>query len=85
MKTTIDHPVYGKISYENNTGKVTVQKGNLAERITWLMKHQDEIPGPVTPDVFLRVCELLGLWGGELDVKITREGPEGPEIEGTIY
>jgi hypothetical protein len=85
MKTIIEHPVYGTITYESNTGKVTVQKGNLAERITWLIKHQEEIPGGYYPDAFLRACEVLGIWGGELDSKITQEGGAGPEIEGMVY
>jgi hypothetical protein len=86
VKTIIDHPVFGQITFESDTGKVTVQKGNLAERITWVMHHMDEMPyKDYYPDSFLRACELLGVCGGELDVEIRNEGPEGPEIEGMVY
>ena len=79
MKTIVEHPLYGRISYDTGTGKVTVQKGNLAERLTWLINHQDQLGGDYYPNAFLRACELLGICGGELEVKITKEGEFTPD------
>jgi hypothetical protein len=39
--TTIQHSLYGKITYDSETGVVTVQKGDLAERLTWLIKPRN--------------------------------------------
>jgi hypothetical protein len=78
MKTTVEHPVYGTITYDSGTKKVTVQKGNLAERLTWLMNHPDELsalkPGGYYPNVFLRACEMLGIIGGDLKVRVDTTG-----------
>lgn len=83
MKTIVEHPLYGTITYDSGTKKVTVQKGDLAERLTWLMSHQDQLGGDYYPNAFLRACELLGICGAELDVKITTEGEANlpPEAE----
>ena len=84
MKTIVEHPLYGRITYDTGTNKVTVQKGNLAERITWLIHHQDGLGTGYYPSAFLRACELLGICGGELDCKITREG-EHDLPEGSVF
>jgi hypothetical protein len=79
FKMIVEHPFYGRLSYDAGTDKVTVQKGDLAERLTWLIHHQDEMPyGGYYPSAFLRACELLGVSGGELDVHITSE--DGPNL-----
>ena len=83
MKTTVTHPLYGKISYDTGTGEVRAQKGDLAERLTWLVHHQDQLGGGYYPNAFLRACELLGVIGGELDSEIKTEGEidPGPNAE----
>jgi hypothetical protein len=82
MKTIVEHPLYGRITYDSGTSRATVQKGNLAERLTWLMHHQEELGGgDYYPNAFLRACELLGICGGELDVKISKEGEFTPPDE----
>jgi len=83
VKTIVHHPLYGRLTHDTATGKVTVQKGDLAERLTWLMRHQDELGTGYYPNAFLRACELLGVCGGELDVKISTKGESPPP--GTVY
>jgi hypothetical protein len=79
MKTTVEHPYYGTITYDTGTDKVTAQKGNLAEQLTWLMHHQEELGGEdYYPHTFFRACEFLGICGGELDVSIKTEGKFTP-------
>jgi hypothetical protein len=75
FKMVVEHPLFGRLAYDARTDKVTVEKGDLAERLTWLIHHQDEMPyGGYYPNAFCRACEVLGICGGELDVKITTKG-----------
>ena len=45
MKTIVEHPLYGTLTYDTGTDKVTVQKGDLAERLTWVLHHLDKFDG----------------------------------------
>jgi hypothetical protein len=60
MKTIDKHPLYGRLVYDSETDKVTVSKGNLAERLTWLLNHQEMLGPGYYPNAFLRACEFLG-------------------------
>ena len=86
MKVIIEHPVYGHITYDSGPKKVAVEKGNLAERLTWVMTHLDQYgeKGGYHPNNFLRACELLGVCGGELDVSVKTEG-EANLPPGAVY
>ncbi len=55
VKTTIEHSIYGRITHDDETGKVTVQRGDLAERITWLLKpkNDDFLGHGYYPNVYL--------------------------------
>jgi hypothetical protein len=79
VRTTVEHPLYGTLTYDTGTDRVTVQKGDLAEQLTWLIHHQDQLGGEdYYPYTFFRACEFLGICGGELDVSITTEGKFTP-------
>lgn len=60
MKTTLQHPIYGRITYNDETKVVTVQRGYLAERITRLLKDKNAhlVGHGYWPDRFIRVCEV---------------------------
>jgi hypothetical protein len=84
MKTTVIHQFLGRITYDTQTDQVTVQRGDLEERLTWLLKAKnEELLGPgYYPDPFLRACEVLGIAQGIEN--ITTEGaPSLPP--GTVY
>jgi hypothetical protein len=79
MRTVVTHRLYGTLSYDDERDKVTVQKGDLAERLSWLMHHQDLLGEKgYYPNAFLRACEYAGICGAELDVKVSTEGKFPP-------
>ncbi len=84
MKTTIDHNLFGKITYDDSTGQVSVQKGDLAERLTWLLKPKNSalLGQGYHPDRFMAAVHALGIASGIEDVK--REG-EYELPEGAVY
>jgi hypothetical protein len=63
MKTTIQHPIYGRIEYDDETDQVNVLRRDLAERITWMLKPKNShlLGHGYYPDTFLRACEVLGI------------------------
>jgi hypothetical protein len=71
MKIQILHHVFGSINVDEE-GNISVRKPDLAERLTRLLHHFDELPGVahynagVTGDL-IAVMEYLG---------ITRESPK---------
>jgi len=44
MKIELLHNVFGSITVDDE-GKISVRKPDLAERLTWLLKHEDELHG----------------------------------------
>ena|ERR1700722_18334645 len=44
MKIEILHNVFGSITVDDE-GNISVRKPDLAERLTWLLKHEDELDG----------------------------------------
>jgi hypothetical protein len=78
MKTIIENTIYGRITYDDETKAVTVQRGDLAERITWLLKDKNAhvLGHGYWPDRFIRVCEVLGIMQHAESVKT--EGEEEP-------
>jgi hypothetical protein len=79
MITRVEHPLYGTLTYDSERDQVKVQKGDLAERLTWLLHHQELLgPGGYYPNEFLRACEYAGIIGGELDSKISISGKFPP-------
>ena len=44
MKIEILHNVFGSITVDEE-GNISVRKPDLAERLTWLLDHEDELPG----------------------------------------
>jgi hypothetical protein len=62
MITEMTHRLFGKITYDNNTGKITVEKPNLKERLTWLMApEQADMFEGYHPDKFYHALELGGI------------------------
>lgn len=84
MKTTITHPIYGRIEYDSGKDKVSVQRGDLAERIKWMLRPENErlLGHGYWPSRFCRACEILGLMQGH--PKITTRG-ERPLPPGAVY
>jgi hypothetical protein len=84
MKTTLQHPIYGRITYNDETKVVTVQRGYLAERIAWLLKDKNAhlVGHGYWPDRFIRVCEVLGIMQYAESVKT--EGEEEPHVKTII-
>jgi hypothetical protein len=82
VKIIVTHPIYGRIVYDYGQAKITVQRGDLTERLTWLMKPKNEhLLGPgYHPYPFLRACQLLGIMQ---EGEATVEG-EGPLPEGAV-
>lgn len=80
MKTTITHTFYGQITYDTQTGKVTVQKGDLAERLTWLIKPKNYhlLGTGYHPSEFLAACKVLGISEGVEKIEVEGE-PKLPE------
>jgi hypothetical protein len=66
MKTTIQHPIYGRIEYNDVTDRVTTQRGDLAEWMTWLLKPRNDrfFGHGYWPSRFCRAYEVLGLMQG---------------------
>jgi hypothetical protein len=84
METTIRHPIFGRIKYNHETSRVTVQHGDLAERISWLLRPKNVhlLGNGDFPDRFIRVCEVLGLMQNAKSVKT--EGEEPPHVKTII-
>jgi hypothetical protein len=84
MKTIIQHPTYGRIEYNDVTNRVTVQRRDLAERITWLLKPENDrlLGHGYWPSRFCRACEALGLMQGHPNITTRGERPLPP---GTVY
>jgi hypothetical protein len=77
VKTTIQHPILGQIEYEDVTHQVMVQHGDLAERITWLLKpkNYDLLGHGYYPNYFIRPCEVVGIMLGAESTTTQREEP----------
>ena len=63
----------------DDEGKISVRKPDLAERLTWLLKHEDELYGLAHYHTGLNgrliaVMEYLGIAGGI--TKVTTEGEQ---------
>jgi len=84
VKTTIIHRLYGQIVFDTEADRVTVQRGDLAERLTWLLKPKNvHLLGPgYYPDRFLRACQVLGITEGIENIE-TEGAPSLPP--GTVY
>ena len=84
MKTTIENSVYGRITYDEETNRVSVERGDMAERLTWLLKEKNThlLGHGYWPDKFIRVCEVLGIMQHAESVKTEGEEPLPP---GTVY
>jgi hypothetical protein len=63
VKTIIEHSIYDRITHDGETDRVTVQRGQLAERISWLLKPEnDRLRGHgYYPNYFIRPCEVLDI------------------------
>jgi hypothetical protein len=78
MKIEILHNVFGSITVDEE-GKISVRKPDLAERLAWLLKHEDELYGLAHYHTGLNgrliaVMEYLGIAGGI--TKVTTEGEQ---------
>ena len=84
MKTTIQHPIFGRITYDDVTERVSIEHGNLAGRIRWLLKPKNSalLGHGYFPDRFLRACEVLGIMHSAQSIKTTRRR-KSPR--GTVY
>jgi len=53
MKTIIEHQVFGRMEYDTARRKLTVEKGDIADRIAWLLKPENEhlLGGGYIPDL----------------------------------
>jgi hypothetical protein len=68
MRSEFEHFLFGKITYDNNTGKVTVEHPNVKERISWLMQpEQSRLFTGYYPDKFHKAMEISGLILGATD------------------
>ncbi len=68
MKIEILHHVFGSINVDEE-GNISVRKSDLAERLTWLLDHYDELPGIARYNAGLTgrlvaVMEYIGIAGG---------------------
>jgi hypothetical protein len=63
---------------------VTVQRGDLAERITWLLqpKNDDLLGHGYYPNYLIRPCEVLGIMLGAKSTTTEGEEPLPPD---TVY
>jgi hypothetical protein len=84
VKTIIESWIYGRITHDDETDRVTVQRGQLAERISWLLKPENDplLGHGYWPNRFCQACEILGLMQGH--PKITTSG-ERPLPPGAVY
>lgn len=87
MKIEILHNVFGSITMDEE-GKIEVRKPDLAERLTYLLAHFDELGAQVQrygagdQGRLIAVLEYTGLAGGI--TKVTSEG-EQPLPPGAVY
>lgn len=85
VKIEILHGVFGSIIWED--GELSVRKPDVAERINWILKHQDDYPDFKDPHTgiqgrLIAALEVMGLSKGITNV--TRTG--GQEMPpGTVY
>ncbi len=77
MKTTIEHEIFGRMTHDSGTDKVTVERGDLAEQITWLLKSKNQhlLGTGYWPNDFIRACEVLGIMEWITSVKSDAEPP----------
>jgi hypothetical protein len=89
MKTTITHPIYGRIEYDSGKDKVSVQRGDLAERIKWLLRPENErlLGHGVGRDRFIEACAVLGILFGAKSIQTTSLEEPGVKtiIESSIH
>ena len=82
MKAEILHNVFGSITLDDD-GQITVRKPDLAERLTYLMAHFDELGAEVQHygagelGRLIATLEYMGLAGGI--TKVTSDEEEPPE------
>jgi hypothetical protein len=81
MKIEILHNIFGAITYDD--GQLTVRKPDLAERITWLLKHEDDLHGLKHYQTgmqgrLIAILEYMGLSGGITKVTATGAEPLPP-------
>jgi hypothetical protein len=87
MKIEILHDVFGSITLDDD-GKISVRKPDLAERLTYLMDHFDELGAQVQHygagelGRLIAILEYMGLAGGI--TKVTNDEDE-PLIPGATY
>jgi hypothetical protein len=83
-KTIIQHRLYGRITCDDETGRVSVQRGDLAERLSLLLKPENYrlLGHGYWPSRFCRACEVLGITEGVSKVTTSGEEPLPP---GTVY
>jgi putative aminopeptidase FrvX len=87
MKIEILHNVFGSITMDEE-GKIEVRKPDLAERLTYLLAHFDELGDQVQrygagdQGRLIAVLEYIGLAGGITKVTTEEEPPLPP---GTVY
>jgi hypothetical protein len=63
--------LFGKITYDNNTDKITVEHPNVKERLTWLMAPEQEHLFPsYYPDKFYQAMIVGGLMGGTTEYQV---------------
>jgi len=86
MKIEILHHVFGSITVDDE-GEISVRKPDLAERLTWLLEHEDELHGLAHYHTgltgrLIAVMEYLGIAGG-----ITKVATEGEQElpPGAVY
>jgi hypothetical protein len=78
MKIEILHNVFGSITVDQE-GKISVGKPDLAERLAWLLDHEEDLYGIAHYHTGLNgrlvaVMEYLGIAGGI--TKVTTEGEQ---------
>jgi len=81
MKIEILHNVFGAIVFDD--GELSVRKPDLAERITWLLKHEDDLHGLRITNTgmqgrLIAILEYMGLSGGITKVTTTGGEPLPP-------
>lgn len=86
MKIEILHNVFGSITVDEE-GEISVRKPDLAERLTWLLDHEEDLPDIAHYNTGLvgrlvAVMEHIGIARGI--TKVTTEG-EQPLPPGAQY
>jgi hypothetical protein len=70
MRSEYQHDLFGLITYDNNTGKITVEHNNVKERLKWLLApEQEHLFTGYYPDRFRKAMELSTLMFGVTDEK----------------